>query len=101
MDRVERKLSGWKSRSLSWAGRMVLINSVLSPLRVEFPRLFRLALNKSGLVKEFAKFNGLKEVDWAIFFFCHLLEIEVNVVSRLKKAVSCMELNPEEEDRII
>ncbi|KAG8496091.1 hypothetical protein CXB51_009134 [Gossypium anomalum] len=31
------------------------------PLRVEFPRLFRLALNKSGLVKEFSSLNEFKE----------------------------------------
>ncbi|KAB2063727.1 hypothetical protein ES319_A10G237100v1 [Gossypium barbadense] len=55
------------------------------PLRVEFPRLFRLSLNKSGFVKDFSKSN----------------DREVNMVSRLMEAVYCMVLIPEVEDRLI
>ncbi|KAH1114716.1 hypothetical protein J1N35_008094 [Gossypium stocksii] len=41
IDRVERKLSGWKSHSLSWVGRMVLINAVLSSLPIYFLSIFQ------------------------------------------------------------
>lgn len=68
---------------------------------MEFPRLFRLSLNKSGFVKDFSKSNGFKEVDWAVFFSRHLLDREVIMVSQLMKAVSCIVLIPEMEDRLI
>ncbi|KAA3453163.1 TSL-kinase interacting protein 1-like [Gossypium australe] len=71
------------------------------PLRVEFPRLFRLALNKSGLVKEFLSLNGFKEINWAEFFSRSLLDREIIMVSRLKEVVSCLVLIPKEEDRLI
>jgi len=31
-ERIEKKLSGWKGKHLSYGGRLVLINSVLSSL---------------------------------------------------------------------
>ncbi|KAG8473851.1 hypothetical protein CXB51_036041 [Gossypium anomalum] len=71
------------------------------PLRVEFPRLFRLSLNKNGFVKDFSKSNGVKEFDWAVFFSHRLLDREVNMVSRLMEAISGMVLIPEVEDRLI
>ncbi|KAK5802316.1 hypothetical protein PVK06_029904 [Gossypium arboreum] len=40
IDRVRKKLSRWKCRSLSWAGRVVLINVVLSLLPIYFMSLF-------------------------------------------------------------
>ncbi|KAK5837396.1 hypothetical protein PVK06_013206 [Gossypium arboreum] len=40
IDRVRKKLSGWKCRSLSWAGKVVLINVVLSSLPICFMSLF-------------------------------------------------------------
>lgn len=39
--RVERKLSGWKCRSLSWAGRIMLINAMLSSLPIYFMSIFK------------------------------------------------------------
>ncbi|KAK5834456.1 hypothetical protein PVK06_018334 [Gossypium arboreum] len=40
IDRIRRKLAGWKCHSLSWAGRVVLINAVLSALPIYFMSLF-------------------------------------------------------------
>lgn len=54
VDRVERKLSGWNSRSLSWAGRVVLINSVLSSLPIYFMSLFQalvIVINKIDKIR--------------------------------------------------
>ncbi|KAK5832869.1 hypothetical protein PVK06_016675 [Gossypium arboreum] len=42
--RVERKLTGWKSRSLSWADRVVLINAVLSSLPIYFMSIFQVPI---------------------------------------------------------
>ena len=41
-DRIERKLSSWKGKHLSYGGRIVLINYVLSSLP-----MFMLSLKKS------------------------------------------------------
>lgn len=41
VERVKRKLSGWKSRSLSWAGKIVLINAVLSSLSIYLMSIFQ------------------------------------------------------------
>ncbi|XP_016737961.1 uncharacterized protein [Gossypium hirsutum] len=40
-DRVRKKLSGWKCRSLTWAGRVILINAVWSSLPIYFMSLFQ------------------------------------------------------------
>ncbi|GMI67424.1 hypothetical protein HRI_000411700 [Hibiscus trionum] len=40
VERCQSKLAGWKGRSLSFAGRVVLINSVLSALPLYFMSLF-------------------------------------------------------------
>lgn len=66
-----------------------------------FPRLFHLVLNKKGIVKDFVMPNGFKEVNWADFFSHPLLDREINMVIRLKDAVSSMVLLPEEEDQLI
>ncbi|KAA3481564.1 putative Transposon TX1 [Gossypium australe] len=41
IDRVRKKLSGLKCRSLLWAGRVVLINAVMSSLLIYFMSLFQ------------------------------------------------------------
>ncbi|KAK5786119.1 hypothetical protein PVK06_040746 [Gossypium arboreum] len=94
-ERVERKLSDWKCSSLSWAARIVLINVMLSSLpiyfmllKVEFPGLFHLAMNKKGLVKDFSISNRLNEDNWADFFIRPLLDKKLNMVVHLKEAVS-------------
>ncbi|KAH1040657.1 hypothetical protein J1N35_042400 [Gossypium stocksii] len=54
VDRVERKLLGWKSRSLSWAGRVVLINSMLSSLPIYFMSIFQApvaVINKTDKIR--------------------------------------------------
>ncbi|KAA3485559.1 DExH-box ATP-dependent RNA helicase DExH10-like [Gossypium australe] len=40
IDRVRKKLSSWMSRTLSWAGKVVLINTILSSLSIFFMSLF-------------------------------------------------------------
>lgn len=72
-----------------------------SPLRAEFPRLFRLALNKNSLVKDFSMLNGFMEVNWADLFSCLLLDGEIHMVSRLKEALSNIILFPEVKDRLL
>ncbi|TYI29742.1 hypothetical protein ES332_A05G338300v1 [Gossypium tomentosum] len=71
------------------------------PLRVEFPRLFRLALNKKGNVIDFSISKGFKEVNWTDLFSRPLLEREVQMVSSLKEAVSNKILFPEVEDKLL
>ncbi|TYH19946.1 hypothetical protein ES288_A05G392700v1 [Gossypium darwinii] len=71
------------------------------PLRVEFPRLFRLALNKNGLVKDFSMSNGFMEVNWADFFSRPQLDREMHMVSWLREAKSSMFLSPEVEDKLL
>ncbi|KAH1091895.1 hypothetical protein J1N35_019152 [Gossypium stocksii] len=41
VEKVERKLAGWKCRSLSWAGRVVCINAVLSSLPIYYMSIFQ------------------------------------------------------------
>ncbi|KAH1033463.1 hypothetical protein J1N35_045637 [Gossypium stocksii] len=41
IESFRKKLSGWKCRSMSWAARIVLINSVLSNLPIYFMSLFQ------------------------------------------------------------
>ncbi|KAA3462827.1 putative Transposon TX1 [Gossypium australe] len=41
IEKFRKKLSGWKCRSMSWAARIVLINSVLSSLPIYFMSLFQ------------------------------------------------------------
>ncbi|KAG8502370.1 hypothetical protein CXB51_000305 [Gossypium anomalum] len=80
----------------SWNGIMDRVER--KPLRVEFPRLFRLSLNKSGFVKEFSKSNGFKEVDWAVFFSRRLLDREIHdkqgefSVRKLSELLICAEM---------
>ncbi|TYG59019.1 hypothetical protein ES288_D08G268700v1, partial [Gossypium darwinii] len=71
------------------------------PLRVEFPRLFRLVNNKKGLVKDFLNLNGFNEVNWVDLFIRPLLDRELNMLNRLREVVSSKVLVPEEEDRLI
>ncbi|KAH1120712.1 hypothetical protein J1N35_003872 [Gossypium stocksii] len=52
IDRVERRLSGWKCQSLSWVGRVVLINSVLSSMPIYFLSIFQA---HSAVVKKIDK----------------------------------------------
>ncbi|TYG85797.1 hypothetical protein ES288_A13G084000v1 [Gossypium darwinii] len=47
VERVEKKLVGWKSRTLSWAGRVVLINDVLSNLPIYFMSIFQAPITGS------------------------------------------------------
>lgn len=42
IDKVKKKLAGWKRRLLSFAGRMVLIKSVLSSLLIYYMLLFKI-----------------------------------------------------------
>lgn len=41
VEKFRRKLSGWKSHTLSWAARVVLINAVLSALPIYFMSIFQ------------------------------------------------------------
>ena len=42
MERIKKKLSGWKRRFLSYAGRVTLIKSVLSSLPIFYMSLFKI-----------------------------------------------------------
>lgn len=71
------------------------------PLRVVFPRLFHLAIDKNGTVKEYLNANGFKEVNRADFFVRPLLDRELDVLNSLKEVVKSKELAFEEEDCLI
>ena len=42
VDRFKKKLSGWKCRMLSYAGRVTLIKSILSSLLIFYMSLFKI-----------------------------------------------------------
>ncbi|MBA0764641.1 hypothetical protein Gotri_013968, partial [Gossypium trilobum] len=75
VDRVRKKLSSWMSRSLSWAGKVVLINVVLSSLSIFFMSLFNAPVT---IIKKINKIrrnflwgntkgkNKMAKVDWNI-----------------------------------
>lgn len=71
------------------------------PLKVEFPRLFRLATVKNCLVKEVAQTIALKRCIERKFFLRKLLDREICMVDKLKTMVGSFELNVDVEDRII
>ncbi|KAA3485561.1 putative Transposon TX1 [Gossypium australe] len=75
VDRVKKKLSSWMSRTLSWAGTVVLINVVLSFLLIFFMSLFNAPVT---IIKNIDKIrrnffwgntegkNKMAKVDWNI-----------------------------------
>ncbi|TYG99882.1 hypothetical protein ES288_A10G231800v1 [Gossypium darwinii] len=70
-------------------------------LKVEFPRLFRLATVKNSLVYEVATNNRFEEVQWDRDFSRKLLDKESCMVDRLKSLVGTLELNVDVEDHIL
>ncbi|CAL5404505.1 unnamed protein product [Camellia sinensis] len=55
IDKIRSKLSGWKRKLLSFAGRLTLIKSTLSSLPVYFLSLFKMP---EGVAKEFEKIEA-------------------------------------------
>ena len=53
IDRIEKKLSNWKGKMLSFGGRLVLLNSVLSSLPV-----FMLSFFERGVLKKIEYFRS-------------------------------------------
>lgn len=71
------------------------------PLRVEYPRLFRLAKIKNEVVKDYSLLNGFKEVNWLDFFTRPLLDRELVSLIGLKEKVGMKVLVSDVEDRLI
>ncbi|KAK5840996.1 hypothetical protein PVK06_009904 [Gossypium arboreum] len=71
------------------------------PLKVDFPRLFRLAKLKYASVFDYSSNYGFSNVNWEDIFVRPLLDREMGILSRLIDRVSCVVLVPEVEDRIL
>lgn len=71
------------------------------PLKVVFPRMFRLAIVNNIVVKDVARNKGFEEVYWRDVFLRKLLHREVSMLNNLKTLVGSFELDPGVEDRII
>jgi len=54
-ERIEKKLSGWKGKHLSYGGRLVLINSVLSSLPMFMMSFFEVP---RGVLKKIEYFRS-------------------------------------------
>ena len=54
-ERIEKKLSGWKRKHLSYGGRLVLINSVLSSLLMFMMSFFEVP---RGVLKKIEYFRS-------------------------------------------
>ncbi|XP_022024154.1 uncharacterized protein LOC110924459 [Helianthus annuus] len=72
IDLFNKRLSNWKAKNLSFAGRVILVKSVLDtwigndPLMVQYPNLYVLAAKKKAKIKELYKsMNGGIFWDWA------------------------------------
>ena len=63
VDKIQKKLSSWKSSCLSRAGRLVLIKSVLNCLPIYYLSLFKLpkkVANEIGRIQRQFLWNGNK-----------------------------------------
>lgn len=70
-------------------------------LKVDFPRLFRLAKLKYASVFDYSSNYGFSNVNWEDIFVRPLLDREMGILSRLIDRVSCVVMVPEVEDRIL
>ena len=68
-DRIEKRLSGWKGKVLSYGGRLTLVNSVLSSLPMFMLSFFDVP---RGVLKKIDYFRS-------IFFFGKMSNIRKNI----------------------
>ncbi|MBA0692313.1 hypothetical protein Goari_009884, partial [Gossypium aridum] len=71
-----------------------------SPLKLEFPRLFRLAKLKNGMVIDYSNNSGFSKVKWEDIFIRPLLDRELGILSRLTERVKSVVLVPDLEDSL-
>ncbi|KAK5832783.1 hypothetical protein PVK06_016586 [Gossypium arboreum] len=71
-----------------------------SPLKLEFPRLFRLAKLKNGMVIDYSNNSGFSKVKWEDLFIRPLLDRELRILSRLTERVKSVVLVPDLEDSL-
>ncbi|MFQ6627826.1 hypothetical protein Gotur_007672 [Gossypium turneri] len=70
------------------------------PLKLEFPRLFRLVRKKGGMVANYSRNNVFNRVKWSELFTRSLLEREEEMLCRSEDKVNSIELVPGVEDRL-
>ncbi|MBA0700632.1 hypothetical protein Goari_005670 [Gossypium aridum] len=70
------------------------------PLKLEFPRLFRLVRQKGSMVANYSRNNVFNRLKWSELFTRSLLEREEEILCRLEDRVNSIELVPGVEDRL-
>ncbi|KAK8595342.1 hypothetical protein V6N13_016717 [Hibiscus sabdariffa] len=71
------------------------------PLKIQFPRLFRLAVNKMAVVRDLAPANELQNIKWEKIFQRNLLNRELYLVEELKALLHDYRIIQTAEDKLI